>query len=76
MEQIVLEVPNDTAQKWRNASGKVKEEAAKLVEQLLTDANASTDDHNMRMQKAISFYRQHAVDFTKVDKWTREDLYE
>ena len=28
------------------------------------------------IDEAISFYRANAVDFGKIEKWTREDLYE
>lgn len=26
-------------------------------------------------ESAVKFYKSHAVDFTKLEKWTREDLY-
>lgn len=28
------------------------------------------------IEEAIAFYRKNAVDFSKVKKWTREDLYD
>ena len=44
----------------------------------------TTDEGNKRsetrrkktIEEAIAFYRKNAVDFSKVKKWTREDLYD
>ena len=28
------------------------------------------------MAQAIAFYKEHAIDFSKINKWRRDDLYE
>ena len=38
------------------------------------EKEASTTKHSY--ESAVKFYKRHAVDFTKLEKWTREDLYE
>lgn len=40
-------------------------------------ANTDENDNNLRtVEQAIAFYQNNSVDFNKVAKWNREDLYE
>ena len=36
----------------------------------------SGKEREQRLQEAKEFYRQHAVDFSSLEKWSREDLHD
>ena len=45
----------------------------------LTDRNATSfreESNELQYQEAIAFFKKNAVDFSKIKKWTREELYE
>lgn len=45
----------------------------------LTDRNhfsLNNETNELHYREAIDFFKKMAVDFSKIKKWTREDLYE
>ncbi len=34
------------------------------------------EDTKKTYDEAINFFKEHAIDFSKIEKWKREDLYE
>lgn len=76
-----MEVKPGTSGKWKRASALVKKQAAEAVEQVLDrlehrEHPLTKEERNIRLQQAKEFFRQHAVDFGAIGKWSREDLYE
>lgn len=43
---------------------------------LLDTSNQSADTRKKTHQEAIAFFKKNAIDFNKIEKWSREDLYE
>ncbi len=39
-------------------------------------AKNSESDIRTRYRNAIAYFKKHAVDFSSIKKWTREDLYD
>ncbi len=66
MDKIVLEVKPGMADRWKR-----EESGAKFGNTPL-----SGKEREQRLQEAKEFYRQHAVDFSSLEKWSREDLHD
>jgi hypothetical protein len=49
MEQIVLEVDDQTAKAWRNTSAKLRTQIGKNLEQVLTDSLSKSKEANFEL---------------------------
>jgi hypothetical protein len=49
MERIVLEVGDNTAKAWRNASAKLRSEIGKTIEQLLSTSLSNSKEANFEL---------------------------
>jgi hypothetical protein len=66
---VVLRIPDDLI-------GKKIEVIAFSSEDFASEKGSSTLPDKKTIEEALAFYRKNAVDFTKIEKWNREDLYE
>lgn len=67
MERIILEVKSATAQKWQQASARLKEQATQMVERLLAKPeriDVAEENRKIRVQEAREFFSKLSADFT------------
>lgn len=65
----VLHLPDDLV-------GKRIEVIAFSEEEIIKSGSDIAQNPKRKIEVALDFYKNHSVDFNKLDKWTREDLYE
>lgn len=77
MEKIILEVPKGTAQKWQQASAKLKRRAAQMVERvLLKGRDEDQEMHNdPALAEALRFYDSIQIDLSDY-KFDRDEANE
>lgn len=51
-------------------------EIEKNGENVVNPEDPSTGNRKWSYEEAVSFYKANAIDFSKIKKWKREDLYE
>lgn len=65
----VLHLPDDLI-------GKNVEVIAFSTEDIAEEKVTIDPEKKRTFAEAVNFYKQNAVDFSKLEKWNREDLYE
>jgi hypothetical protein len=66
---ILLHLPDELV-------GKKVEVIAFSFDDVTSQGIRSEKQHEKTFDEAILFFKENAVDFTQIKKWTREDLYE
>ncbi len=56
--------------------GKNVEVIAFSNDDISNEETPATKTNKRTVEQAIAFYKKNAVDFSKIEKWNREDLYE
>jgi hypothetical protein len=56
--------------------GKKVEVIAFSSDDIATEKTVFNIHKKRSLEEALAFYKKNAVDFTKIEKWTRDDLYE
>jgi hypothetical protein len=66
---FLLHLPDDLV-------GKEVEVIAFSTNDVTPDNESVATTATRTLKDAAAFYKKHSVDFTKIEKWSREDLYE
>ena len=59
-----------------NLVGKNVEVIAFSSDDISTESAPINKADKRTVEQALAFYKKNAVDFSKIEKWNREDLYE
>ena len=59
-----------------NLIGKKVEVIAFAPDDIVNEPPTEVTETKRTIEQAVSFFRKNAVNFTTLEKWTREDLYE